>query len=202
MDLAKRAAILAAAKRQFLDRGFDATSMDAVAAAAGVSKLTVYNHFKDKDSLFVAAVEATCEEQLPHAWFERAPGKGRQAHIRQRLTAIATGFRALITHPDSIAVHRMMAAEGRTAGKLGQLFYEAGPKKTLRDFEHFLRDAIAAGELEIAEPARAADHFFCMIKGVDHMRRLCGWAGEGSTRAENERHVASVVEVFLRAYGR
>jgi len=57
-DLEKRAAILEAAKTLFLSRGFGATSMDAVAAGAGVSKLTVYNHFSDKDTLFLEAVKA------------------------------------------------------------------------------------------------------------------------------------------------
>jgi TetR/AcrR family transcriptional regulator, mexJK operon transcriptional repressor len=200
-DLGKRAAILAAAKRLFVSRGFESTSMDAVAAEAGVSKLTVYNHFTDKESLFFAAVEAACEAQLPHAVFEPAPASARRADIRSRLLAIATGFRALITSPEAIAVHRMMAAEARSSGQLGQLFYEAGPKRTLRDFELFLRDAMAHRELHIADPARAADHFFCMVKGVDHMGCLCGWT-VGMTKRESALHLESVVDLFLRAFGR
>ena len=58
MDPEKRAAVLEAAKALFLARGYDGTSMDAVAQAAGVSKLTVYSHFQDKDTLFVEAVKA------------------------------------------------------------------------------------------------------------------------------------------------
>src|SRR5690606_22208157 len=50
-DLAKRAAILQAAERMFLQHGFEGVSMDQIAAAAGVSKLTVYSHFGDKDAL-------------------------------------------------------------------------------------------------------------------------------------------------------
>ncbi|HET6586161.1 MAG TPA: helix-turn-helix domain-containing protein, partial [Oleiagrimonas sp.] len=48
----KRAAILAASIDLFTRQGFEGTSMDAVATAAGVSKLTVYSHFGDKDNLF------------------------------------------------------------------------------------------------------------------------------------------------------
>ena len=59
-DLEKRAAILAAAKRLFPLSGFEGTSMDAIAAEAGVSKLTVYSHFTDKETLFVAAIRARC----------------------------------------------------------------------------------------------------------------------------------------------
>ena len=42
----------------FTQHGFDGVSMDQIAAEAGVSKLTVYSHFGDKDALFVAAVRA------------------------------------------------------------------------------------------------------------------------------------------------
>ena len=59
-DLEKRASILQAAKRLFTTQGFEGTSMDAIASAAGVSKLTVYSHFQDKERLFAAAVECVC----------------------------------------------------------------------------------------------------------------------------------------------
>ena len=46
-DQAKRLAILEAAKTLFMRNGYEGSSMDAIAAEAGVSKLTVYNHFTD-----------------------------------------------------------------------------------------------------------------------------------------------------------
>ena len=65
-DLEKRAAILEAAMALFPERGYEGVSMDAIAQQAGVSKLTVYNHFADKEALFAAAVITCCEQQLPH----------------------------------------------------------------------------------------------------------------------------------------
>src|SRR5688500_19640533 len=62
-DLGKRAAILEAAKQMFTQGGFDGASMDQIAAAAGVSKLTVYSHYGDKEALFVAVVKSHCEQQ-------------------------------------------------------------------------------------------------------------------------------------------
>ena len=73
-DLAKRRAILDAAKILFLSKGYANTSMDAVATEAGVSKLTVYSHFNDKETLFSSAVVAKCEEQLPPLVFELPDG--------------------------------------------------------------------------------------------------------------------------------
>src|SRR5437868_12962540 len=69
-DLEKRAAILEAAMALFPDRGYDGTSVEAIAQAAGVSKLTVYSHFADKETLFGAAVTECCAQMLPHRLFE------------------------------------------------------------------------------------------------------------------------------------
>src|SRR5690606_31620579 len=62
-DLEKGSAILDAARRLFTTQGFDGASMDQIAAAAGVSKLTVYSHYGDKETLFAEVVKSYCEQQ-------------------------------------------------------------------------------------------------------------------------------------------
>jgi TetR/AcrR family transcriptional regulator, mexJK operon transcriptional repressor len=195
-DLEKRAAILEAAQNLFLSRGFEGTSMDAVAAEAGVSKLTVYSHFGDKDTLFVSAVQSRCERQLPEAMFHVPP---HGTPIRKALLAIAHGFHELAHSPETVALHRMMIANSGQSTHLAELFFEAGPKRTLASFERFLREAIAAGELEIKEPARAAGHFLVMLKGLSHMRQLVG-CGAPMSDKDRDAHIKSVVDMFLRAY--
>ncbi len=61
-DMEKRAAILDAAMSLFPARGYDGASVEAIAQAAGVSKLTVYSHFADKEALFGAAVAECCAQ--------------------------------------------------------------------------------------------------------------------------------------------
>jgi TetR/AcrR family transcriptional repressor of mexJK operon len=195
-DPEKRAAILDAAKLLFPQRGFDGVSMDAIAAEAGVSKLTVYSHFSDKDTLFAETVKAKCEEQLPETVFRVEPGRGP---IREQLRTIAGGFHGLILSPESVAFYRMMAAQGESSGKLGELFYAAGPRRILDAFEAFLIAANRAGSLEIPDPRRAAGHFFCLIKGEAHMRQLIGCPLCGS-ECEGPEHIESVLDLFLRAY--
>src|SRR3954464_12990630 len=53
----KRTAIMRAATRIFIAAGYERASLDTVAAEAGVSKQTIYNHFGDKERLFVAVVD-------------------------------------------------------------------------------------------------------------------------------------------------
>ena len=60
-DLDKRQRILSVAKALFLAHGYHASSMNQIAREAGVTKLTVYNHFQDKATLFSCAIEDTCE---------------------------------------------------------------------------------------------------------------------------------------------
>lgn len=196
-DPEKRASILEAAKRLFPQRGFDGVSMDAIAAEAGVSKLTVYSHFSDKDTLFAETVRAKCEEQLPEEVFRAEPGRGP---IREQLRAIATGFHHLILSAESVAFYRMMAAQGESSGKLGELFYQVGPRRILQAFEAFLVEAKQAGSLDVPDARRAAGHFFCLIKGEAHMRQLIGCPLCGS-ECEGEEHIDSVLDLFLRAYG-
>lgn len=195
-DLEKKAAILDAAKRLFPLHGYEGVSMEAIAAEAGVSKLTVYNHFSDKENLFTEAVRCRCEELLPHAVFEAEAGPGQ---IAEGLRKIGHHFLALISSDEAIQLHRTLAARAMTDTRLAELFYMAGPQRTLEELEGFLRRAIKAGSLRVPDPARAATHFFCLLKGEHHMRMIVGCC-ERPSAAECRRHVDSVVDLFLRAY--
>ncbi|MFK3682596.1 MULTISPECIES: TetR/AcrR family transcriptional regulator [Pseudomonas] len=194
-DLAKREAILEAAKALFLSLGYANTSMDAVAAAAGVSKLTVYSHFTDKQTLFGSAVMATCQTQLPELIFELPDG----VPLDQVLLNIARGFQALISSDESVKLSRLIIALGSQDPGFGQFFYEAGPKQVLGEMEALLRSVAERGLLQIDNPLRAAEHFFCLIKGAPDYRLLLGCAPALSVD-EAEVHVREVVGLFMRAY--
>ena len=194
-DLAKRHAILEAAKTLFLRHGYDGSSMDAIAAEAGVSKLTVYSHFTDKETLFSAAVKAKCEEQLPELLFELAEGMP----IETVLLNIGRGFHTLINSRESVELHRMMVALASQDPKLSRMFYEAGPQRLLQEMEHLLRQADQASQLRIDDPCSAADQFFCLIKGGANFRLLIG-CGEPQQGEAAERQVQDSVAMFMRAY--
>jgi TetR/AcrR family transcriptional repressor of mexJK operon len=194
-DLGKRAAILEVAKRLFSQNGFDGVSMDQIAAEAGVSKLTVYSHFGDKESLFSSAIRAKCEEQLPSALFLA----GLEGSLREQLTAIAHAFFQLITSEEAIAMHRMMMAPGTGDTHVRELFWQAGPKQVKDAFGDFLRSRVARDELHIPDIARAASQFFCLIKGDLHMQMLCGMCCDTPVD-DVERHIDATVDLFLRGY--
>ena len=194
-DLIKRQAILEAAKSLFLSLGYDGSSMDAIAAEAGVSKLTVYSHFTDKETLFSAAVKAKCQEQLPELFFDLAQG----TPIETVLLNIGRGFHTLINSRESVEMHRLMVAQACQNPKLSQMFYEAGPQRLLDEMARLLSKADQAGQLRIDDASRAADQFFSLIKGGANFRLLIGCTSAPQGEAA-EQHVEAAVDMFVRAY--
>ncbi|HEY0286009.1 MAG TPA: TetR/AcrR family transcriptional regulator [Pseudomonas sp.] len=194
-DLAKRQAILGAAKNLFVRNGYASTSMDAVAAEAGVSKLTVYSHFTDKETLFSAAVVARCEEQMPELFVDLP----HNAPAEKVLLSIARGFQTLINSPESLDLHRLMIALGSQEPKLSRVFFEAGPHRILQEMERFLTRINDTNGLHFDSPASAAEHFLSLVKGACNFRLLIG-CGELPDEQSAEQHVQEVVALFLRAY--
>ena len=191
----KRAAILDAAKRLFVSQGFERVSMDQIATEAGVSKLTVYSHFGDKDSLFTEAVRAHCEEGMPTTLFVAEP----DTPVRERLIAIGNAFFSMIMTPEAIAGHRILCSPQIATSSMPAAFWEAGPQRVQESFAELLERRVANGELEIGDCQRAASQFFTLLKGEPHAHAVFGFCCGGSVDSPAE-HVASVVELFLRAY--
>ncbi|MEO8460770.1 MAG: TetR/AcrR family transcriptional regulator [Dokdonella sp.] len=194
-DPEKRAAILDAAKQLFPEQGFEGTSMDAIAAAAGVSKLTVYSHFNDKESLYMEALRERCSQQMPAQLFS----VDSNASLRSQLENIARAFFALVTSTEALSLHRLLSSGNTGAPKLAQMFWEAGPKIVQSEFSNFLRESVALGRLDVPDVDRAASQFFSLVKGDLHARRLCG-CGESFTQREIDEHLRATVDMFERAY--
>ncbi len=192
-DLAKREAMIAAAARSFFDIGYEATSIEQIAADAGVSKVTVYNHFGDKRSLFGAAVEHECERMRGLFEFDSEP----TGSLAQRLTVIGAGMSAFLARPEMVRFDRRVAAEAERDPEIGRAFLNAGPYRMRGAFTALLESLVAAGELEIDDCAIAAEQFVSMVKGMGDLERRFGMErNEEVDRARLE----NAVEVFLRAY--
>ena len=194
-DMEKRTAVLEAAMALFPSRGYDGVSMDAIAQAAGVSKLTVYSHFADKEALFAAAVTECCAQLLPHRLFVPDPG----LPVPEALFQIARPFVDLMMDERAVSLHRVMISQAGQDRRLTEIFFNAGPRAILLEMETFLHEAGQSGYLRVADPARASEHFFCLLKGLGHMRVLVGLCAPPSSE-QRDAHVHEVVGVFLRAF--
>ncbi|MCA0903094.1 TetR/AcrR family transcriptional regulator [Qipengyuania aquimaris] len=192
-DQAKREAILAAAARSFFEKGFAATSIEQVAADAGVSKVTIYNHFGDKQALFAASVDRECATMRSSLELTSLP----TGTLRQRLTAIAEAMVAFLTRDEMVQFDRRIAAETERDPTIGEAFLEAGPYRMRTAFAGLLDTMVASGELAIDDTALAVEQFVSMCKGMGDLERRFGRPVD----AELERkRIDGAVDVFCRAY--
>ncbi|MBK6660075.1 MAG: TetR/AcrR family transcriptional regulator [Proteobacteria bacterium] len=194
-DMEKRAAILSAASQLFLELGFERATVDRIAQAAGVSKLTVYSHFADKEGLFVALIASKCDEHFEAREFVDLAPLG----VREALTRIASAFLNLMFHPDVIALHRVLMTSASAETHMNQVFWDAGPAPTLAALVRLLERFDAEGALRIDKPLRAADQLFAMLKGGEHLRVLLDVGAAPDGAALNEL-AEDTVGMFMRAY--
>jgi TetR/AcrR family transcriptional regulator, mexJK operon transcriptional repressor len=197
-DMEKRAAILEAAKALFIRNAFAGTSMDAIAAEAGVSKLTVYSHFGDKDNLFREVIRARVQDLLPEDTYSFDP----QADISDTLHHIAQVHARLDCDPETVGTFRAILSDCRQGNpRYGKLMWEEGPMRTRALLERLLQQAVDAHKLEIDDVSRASTQFISLIKGDMMMRRMFGCAECVQTYArEIEENARAGVVMFLRAY--
>ncbi len=194
----KRAAILAAAKQLFTRQGFEGTSMDAIATAAGVSKLTVYSHFGDKDNLFREVVRHWMQEYLPEATYRMDP----DLDIRDNLLRVAQTHVRLDCSRQAVGTFRAIIGDCRQGRpRYGQLIWEEGAMRTHGLLEGLLRQAVDAGLLDIDDVPRAAVQFMALVKGDLMMQRLFGCVDSDEAYAARlEANAEAGVDMFLRAY--
>jgi len=197
-DMEKRAAILLAAKTLFIRNAFAGTSMDAIASEAGVSKLTVYSHFGDKDNLFREVIRSRIQDLLPEEIYAYHSG----VDIGETLRMIARAHMQIDCQPESVGTFRAILSDCRHGNpRYGKLLWEEGPARTHRLLERLLQQAVDHAALDIPNVRTASVQFFSLIKGDLLLRRLfgCDECVE-SAASEIEKMAMTGVDTFLRAY--
>ena len=191
----KRDAILVAATRVFLEQGYGAASMDAIARAAGVSKQTIYAYFCGKAALFEATVLERSDRLL-----EPFPTETDCFHDPETaLRAIALRFLGLILSPETVGRFRVIVAESGRFPELAEVFYRSGPDRVGGRLAAYLADLHRQGVLHVTDPRSAAVHFFGMVRGDLFLRQLLG-LGDPPRGRELDRIVDGAVKAFLSAY--
>ena len=132
----KRAQIRAAAKQLFLQHGFQATSTDAIVAAASTSKETLYRYYAKKEDLFVDVLRSlTIERSFWVQLMERSTGPKTTQELRVLLRTTAQGLLETMIQPEYLALLRLIIAESPHFPELGTLFRQTVPAQ---GFHYFL----------------------------------------------------------------
>lgn len=195
-DEVKHAAILQAAIRLFPLHGYADTSMDAIAAAASVTKQTVYAHYHSKDELFKHMIVALCERNVVQ---KDALGSETKP-IETLLYDAGIAFLNFATSDECIAVTRLVIAEVNRHPKLAQRYYEEGTQRLITTLAQFLKAQNKRGELAIKDAESAASYYIAMLKGRYYLRSILG-VKPAPTNKEKEQNVRETVKIFMKLYG-
>jgi AcrR family transcriptional regulator len=194
---AKWRTILDGARQVFGQDGYERASVDRIAASAGVSKATVYRHFKDKQTLFIAVVVDTCDDMRDA--LERAlPEPG--GDVEEALRTLGERVVKMSLSPSVIALHRQTIGEAQRIPGVGRMVYERGTS-AIQELvaAHLLRWA-NAGALAVADAWSAAIDFVALCRG-DLLIRARLEVLESPFDGEVSANVRRAVRVFMRGYG-
>lgn len=193
-DLEKRAAIVDAGAALFLERGIAATTMEAVAERASVSKMTLYSHFPDKPVLLAAVFDRNLKAiELPELVEDAGVSpQGRLSEFGVRLVLF-------LTRPEVVRAARVVAAGADDYPDLAAAFFAAGPAVVIGRVAAFLAAVQTREKLRIPDPELAAEQLVAAWLGVDQLRQSLGIGGPPTLEAVSRR-VKSSTEVFFRGW--
>ena len=196
----KRAAITEAATTLFLRDGYRGTSMEEIASVAGVSKQTVYKQFAHKEQLFSHVVQTLVNEASDPV-HEAVQTVDVAGDVREELRAIARRQLQLVLRPRLMQLRRLVIAETIQFPKLGKVFFEQGPRRTIGALADTLRDFADRGALEIDDPELAATHFNWLLMGDALNRAMLLGLSKAPPARELDRWATTAVDTFLAAFG-
>ncbi len=193
----KENAIIAAARKTFLARGFDSASMDTIAVTAGVSKRTVYNRFRSKEELFAATIMDTCKRILPVNMDDVTNDLPPEQFMREMAISIV---RALF-QPEAIALRRIAAFEAARTPALGRAYLEHGPRWMVSTIAPVLERLAPSAGLEIDNVELAMWQLGSLITEPLHTTILMGETDDNLDHAI-EKQVECGLEAFFKIYRR
>jgi TetR/AcrR family transcriptional repressor of mexJK operon len=196
----KRRAIIEAATEAFLRSGYRGASMDEIAAAAGVSKQTVYKHFADKERLFSEVVRATVDEASTPVG-EGVRGLRDSGSLEDDLRELARRQLDLVMRPRILQLRRLVISEAARFPELGRTFYEQGLERTVVALGETFAALAARGLLSDSDPKLAATHFNWLIMSAPMNRAMLLGLDSTPAAEELDRWADEGVRVFLAAYG-
>jgi AcrR family transcriptional regulator len=195
----KRRAILEAGRTLFLRHGYRGTSMDEIAAIAGVSKQTVYKHFADKESLFSEIVISTVEEVAKpvHDEVLKLQDSG---DLEADLRRLARRLLRMVIQPRILQLRRLVIGEAGRFPELGRTFYEQGPGRTIAALAAVFERLADQGVLRPGDPLLAAAHFNWLVMSIPLNRAMLLGDDEPPATAELNRYADAGVRAFVAAY--
>ena len=190
----KRQAIVAAAITEFRANGFEVTSMDKIAATAGVSKRTVYNHFPSKEELFA--------EILHQLWASTVAqldvGYTRERPLREQLRELLEAKMKMMSDANFLDLARVAIAATIHSPERAQDMVNRLSQRE-EGFTLWVRAAQEDGRLRGSDPAFAAHQIQSLLKAFAFWPQIT--LGQPPLDATSQANVIeSAIDLFLAGY--
>lgn len=191
--------VLNAARDVFFTHGFTAATTDMIQRKASVSKATVYTYYENKETLFVAVIEAECEKftnTLRNISY-------KQGQFKDTLLALARGYLNIVLSPNGLALFRVVVAEAPRFTNLARTLYLAGPHAVVTMAADILGEAAQEGEVDLSELGRdsTANQLINLIRSEAQLECLLHPNARPS-EVEIDKWVHNAITTFMRAYCR
>jgi AcrR family transcriptional regulator len=194
---AKRDQICAGARRLFLERGFAGTSTDAIAAAAGVSKQTLYAYYPSKEELLADVLRQIIHADPQNQLLVVDEGSFESAEaVRQALGELARRLIANVMQPDYLALMRVVITETPRLPQLGSLYRAAVPERVLANVAAILASARANGVIGSVDADAASRMFAGALLTYTLFDGL--FVGDGLPRPPAPGRIEAIVDLFMR----
>lgn len=188
----KREAILDAARKLFLAHGPEVT-LDAIAAEAGVAKVTVYSNFLDKDDLIDQVINRESLALWPDVNLERLTLNPTKLALHD----FGVQLVSFLNSREHLGWDRLLATQ---KGEGARRLFEAGPGRSLRRLTQIIEHGAKGGHLLVPNAAEAAEDLYGLWIGFVSLAVRLG-AREPMTDVEIEGKVTRGVYLFMRIYG-
>ena len=175
----------------FLDKGYELATIEAIAAAVGMTKRTVYARYEDKSALFKAAVQRAVERWIVPVEVLRA---AESDDLEASLIAIARIRLANAISPVGFRLQRIINAESYRFPEIALMAYEQGSRPTIEYLADLLRRHGELGEIGIEESLTLASTFLSMAVGG--LSRGFFW-GTATDETKLEARIPFSVRLFL-----
>ena len=187
--------LLDVAAQSFLEKGYEATSVGAIARRAHASKETFYTKFNSKSELFRAVMRRLMDRFVSDLGSVLASDRGPD----KALTAFGTLMLERMVSDEGVGMQNIIFMEARRFPEVADIFYELGPRRTVDALTAYFESQVKKGTLRKMDTGVAATHFMALLTTDMMMLRSLGYLGK-PTSEEKSRRIHSAVDVFLRAY--
>ena len=194
--LRRDARLVEIAAAMFMERGFDATTIDAVAEAANVGKATRYARYRDKAALFAAVFQRQIDRWLSVSASE-APGPDDR--VADVLLAMGRRMAAAALTPEAVAINRIVTAQAIRFPELAHRAHREAWRRSNASIAAVLDHFVADGQIAVEDSEMAADLFLSLVVG--RLSRLA-MLGIAIDPGQVDCRVEAAVAVFLHGVAR